>query len=114
MLDYYWGVKPRRIVVVDDDPAIRSVIVAVARKAIPSASLAEHHSSMHALQEITNGSADLLITNCHMPDMDGLTSMRTIRADKNSLPIIMVSGSPEARELGENAGIDRFVAKVQL
>ena len=49
-----------------------------------------------------------------MPEMDGPTLVRTIREEKNSIPIIMVSGSPEARGLGENAGIDRFVAKVQL
>ena len=100
-----------RIVVVDDDDAVRSIVMAVAREAMPSASLAEHYSSLHALQEINNGSADLLITNCHMPDMDGPTLVKTIRQEKNSIPIIMVSGSDDARELGEQAGIDRFVPK---
>ena len=103
-----------RIVVVDDDDAIRSIIMAIAHEAMPTASVTEHTSSLYALQEINSGAADLLITNCHMPDMDGPTLVRTIRADKNSLPIIMVSGSSAARELGEDAGIDRFVAKVQL
>jgi len=107
-------VIPPRIVVVDDDDAVRSILMAVAREAIPSASLAEHHSSLHALQEINNGSADLLITNCHMPDMDGPTLVKTIRQEKNSIPIIMVSGSEDARELGEQAGIDRFVPKHAL
>jgi len=104
-------VIPPRIVVVDDDDAVRSIVMAVARETLPLASLAEHHSSLHALQEIHNGSADLLITNCHMPDMDGRTLVKTIRQENNSIPIIMVSGSDDARELGEEAGIDRFVPK---
>jgi CheY-like chemotaxis protein len=104
-------VIPPRIVVVDDDDAVRSIVMAVAREAIPSASLTEHHSSLHALQEIHTGSADLLITNCHMPDMDGPTLVKTIREENNSIPIIMVSGSDDARELGEQAGVDRFVPK---
>ena len=49
-----------------------------------------------------------------MPDMDGPTLVQTIRGMKNAIPIIMVSGSSEARELGEKAGIDRFVEKKRL
>jgi CheY-like chemotaxis protein len=104
-------VNPLRIVVVDDDDAIRSVVMAVAREAIPLASVTEHSSSLHALREISSGTADLLITNCHMPDMDGPTLVTTIRREKNAIPIIMISGSDDARVLGEEAGIDRFVAK---
>ena len=37
--------------------------------------------------------------------------MRSLREQKHALPIIMVSGSDDARRLGEAAGIDRFVAK---
>jgi CheY-like chemotaxis protein len=49
-----------------------------------------------------------------MPDMDGPTLVQTIRGMKNAIPIIMVSGSVDARELGEKAGIDRFVEKNRL
>ena len=46
-----------------------------------------------------------------MPDMDGPTLVHEIRQMKNSLPIIMVSGSDDARVLGEKAGIDKFVER---
>jgi CheY-like chemotaxis protein len=49
-----------------------------------------------------------------MPDMDGPTLVQTIRRMKNAIPIIMVSGSADARELGEKAGIDKFVEKNRL
>ena len=103
--------KTPRIVVVDDNDTIRSMVMAAARDALPSATVTGHHSSLRALQEITSGAADLLITNCHMPDMDGPTLVKKIRADRISIPIIMISASDDARELGEEAGIDRFVAK---
>jgi CheY-like chemotaxis protein len=102
------------ILVVDDDDAIRSVVVAVAQEAIPSAEVTSHASSLHALQKISTGEIDLLITNCHMPDMDGPTLIKTLRQEKNGIPIIMVSGSDEARELAEKAGVDRFVPKYAI
>ena len=103
-----------RIVVVDDDDEIRFVLCSLAREAAPCATIGEHASSLHALHEIESGAADLLITNCHMPDMDGPTLVETIREMKNTIPIIMVSGSDDARALGEKAGIDKFVAKTRL
>src|ERR1700722_14374213 len=103
-----------RIVVVDDDDAIRSMICTLVHEAVPSATIGEHTSSLRALQEVECGEADLLITNCHMPDMDGPTLVQTIRERKNSIPIIMVSGSDDARTLGEQAGIDKFVEKSHL
>ena len=103
-----------RIVVVDDDDAIRSVLCALAHEAAPCATIDDHFSSLQALREVETGVADLLITNCHMPDMDGPTLVQTIRGMKNSIPIIMVSGSSDARELGEKAGIDKFVEKNRL
>ena len=102
------------IVVVDDDDAIRSVVVAVVQEAIPSAEVSAHTSALQALQEISTGTIDLLITNCHMPDMDGPTLIKTLRDDKNAVPIIMVSGSDEAREVAEEVGVDVFVPKYAI
>ena len=104
-------VPPCHIVIVDDDDAIRSVVAAIARETIPSAIVSSHTSSLHALQEVESGGANLLITNFNMPDMDGVTLVETLRREKNAIPIIMVSGSDEVRVLGEKAGIDRFIPK---
>ena len=102
------------IVVVDDDDAIRSVVCALAHEAAPGATIEEHTSSLHALHEVETGGVNLLITNCHMPDMDGPPLVQKIRGMKSAIPIIMVSGDPRARELGEKAGIDHFVEKSRL
>jgi len=101
----------QKLVIVDDDDQIRTIVSEVAHETLPAAEIAEHTSAVHALQEIESGSVDLLITNCHMPDMDGPTLVKTLRAHRHAVPIIMVSGSDDARALGELAGIDRFVSK---
>ena len=102
------------IVVVDDDDAIRSIVVSVVHEAIPTAEVSAHFSAVRALQEISTGTIDLLITNCHMPDMDGPTLIKTLREEKNGIPIIMVSGSDEARQLAEEVGVDFFVPKYAI
>jgi CheY-like chemotaxis protein len=112
--EYRLGVPSPHIVVVDDDDAIRSIIVALAQEAVPSATVSSCSSGLRALQQIGEGNVDLLITNCDMPDMDGPTLIRTLRERQQSIPIIMVAGSDEARELGELAGVDCFVAKSAL
>jgi DNA-binding response OmpR family regulator len=100
-----------KIAVVDDDDLIREIICTTIQETYPKAEIAAYVSAKQAFHEIETSTVDLLVTNCHMPDMDGPTLVRTLREQKHSLPIIMVSGSDDARRLGEEAGIDRFVAK---
>jgi CheY-like chemotaxis protein len=100
-----------QFVIVDNDEDVRQVVRALAQEGFPSAHITEYASGLDALEHIRSRPADLLITNCEMPDMDGLTLVRTLREDHFSLPIIMVSGSPGARDLGERAGVDQFVEK---
>ncbi|MEA3210748.1 MAG: hypothetical protein QOE70_3805 [Chthoniobacter sp.] len=102
------------LIVLDDDDVVRSIVHAVAHESVPSANITDYASGFLALQQIECGGADLLITDCHMPDIDGPTLVKTLREKKMSVPIIMVSGSDDARELGEEAGIDYFVEKKHL
>ncbi|MEP6668330.1 MAG: response regulator [Chthoniobacter sp.] len=100
-----------KIAIVDDEALVRSVICDVVREAWPIAEIVDYASARHVFHEIETGTVDLLITNCYMMDMDGPTLVRTLREQKQSIPIVFVSGSDDARQLGEAAGIDRFVAK---
>lgn len=103
-----------QLVIVDDDDDVRSAVEALAHETYPLAEIASFATSFSAIEKIHQGATDLLITNCHMPDMDGPTLVKTLRAEKFSLPILMVSSSDDARELGEKAGIDGFVEKQSL
>ncbi len=60
---------------------------------------------------------DLVITDCHMPHMDGFALARAIRADacavRAQVPIIALTASAlgRTREACREAGIDHFLAK---
>ena len=103
-----------RIVVVDDDEVIREIIVRLTVETVPQAQISSIPNGREALARIKIHGADLVITNFRMPGMDGPALVRELRAQEFAAPVIMVSGNPEARRLGEAAGISRFVAKAEV
>lgn len=103
--------RPAKIAVVDDDDLIRATVCDMVREVCPGVQVVEYRSATRAMHEIETGTVDLLVTNFHMPDMDGSALVRQLREQKHTLPIIMISASEGAQELGEAAGIDRFVPK---
>lgn len=99
------------LIIVDDDDDVRLAVHLLVQEALPLAHITDHRLCLDALQQLESRGADLLITNCHMPDMDGPTLVRILREKKFSIPIIMISASDDARKLGQAAGIDRFIEK---
>ena len=103
--------RQARLIVVDDDPDIRDLIVRQLRQehyeVVPAGSLAELHQalSVHA--------ADLIVLDLNLPDGDGLSLCRELRAEGNDVRIIMVSarGSAIDRVLGLELGADDYLTK---
>jgi CheY-like chemotaxis protein len=79
-----------RILVVDDDPPVRTTIALLLTKAGHDVVAAE--SGYEGLAKIEAEAFDLLIVDIFMPGMDGLETMRLVRRRKPDLPIIVVSG----------------------
>ena len=100
--------------IVDSDDHVRSELRGFVQLAFPSAHIADHSSAERALEDIELNGADLLITGCKMPGMDGPMLVRKLRAQKLALPIIMMSGASDVRTLGEAAGINYFIEKRYL
>jgi len=90
---------------------MREIVHAAVARTIPAAAISDFSAAAPALRQILDAGADLLITDCNMEGMDGPTLVRSLRQNGHLLPIIMVSGSTDAREMGEEAGIDRFISK---
>ncbi|HKH00350.1 MAG TPA: hybrid sensor histidine kinase/response regulator, partial [Bradyrhizobium sp.] len=102
------------ILFVDDSPFFRNLLTPVLQAAGYHVTVAS--GAPQALALIKAGPAfDLLVTDIHMPDMDGFQLAETVRADERTakLPIIAVSAvsSPEAQERGRLAGFDSHVLK---
>jgi two-component system, chemotaxis family, chemotaxis protein CheY len=79
-----------KLLVVDDDPEIRSTLKKLLELSGHQVELAA--SGREALQRLSEGGIELMITDIVMPDMDGLENLKTARSELPDLPIIAMSG----------------------
>jgi CheY-like chemotaxis protein len=104
-----------RILVVDDEPDVREVLCAAL--AIWGAEVFSTESAAGALAQMTSIRPDVLVCDIGMPDMDGYTLMRELRARPPSAggltPAIAVTGfaRPEDMSRAMAAGYQVHVAK---
>jgi len=91
-----------RILVIDDDEAVRSVLTILLGQKNHQVVTAQ--DGQRGLRAIESGHFDLLIVDLFMPEMDGLETMRLVRKQKPGLPIIVISGS------GSRASMPDFLA----
>jgi two-component system cell cycle sensor histidine kinase/response regulator CckA len=113
-------VKPRTdltgqgtILLVEDEEGLRSLNARGLRsRGYTVIEASNGLEAMEALEE-KNGAVDLVVSDVVMPEMDGPTLLRAMRARNPSLKIIFVSGYAEdafAKSLEENEKFD-FLAK---
>ena len=105
------GLDRPRVLVVDDEEAVRDLIVKTLTMADYEVnSAADGQSALDALKDTD---FDLLITDLRMPGMDGLTVIRQARRLSPSLPIIIITGySTEASAIEAiNLGVCGYLTK---
>lgn len=87
-----------RILVVDDEPAIATLI---AGQAGEGCEVAHASNARDGMQALVDGRPDVLITDLRMPGMDGLAFVRAIARTKARPPIIVMSGDCTLQDLVE-------------
>jgi two-component system OmpR family response regulator len=99
-----------QVLVVDDDPHIRQLLVFALEKAGLGAREAEDGEA--ALAAVAEQAPDLVILDINMPKLDGLEVCRRLRA-KGDLPILFLSSRDDEidRVLGIELGGDDYVVK---
>jgi len=103
------GVVPpdlSRILLIDDDPLQLRVREAVLRDAgmeVYVATTAE--SALALLKSQVGDSIGLVVTDHIMPGCSGAVFVRALRDVKPEVPVMVISGMPEAEEEYENMGI---------
>jgi len=94
-----------QILVIDDEPAIRLLLVRVlARLGYQAMAVSDGASAMLLLQTPAHGLAAVL-TDLHMPGLTGLDIARWCRAHQPGLPVIVASGAFNAQVLGDLQGL---------
>jgi DNA-binding response OmpR family regulator len=79
-----------RILVIDDDQSVRSVLRILLQQSGHQVVTAEDGRS--GLETAEEDNFDILIIDIFMPEMDGLETIRLIRKSKSTMPIIVISG----------------------
>ena len=101
--------KPN-ILIVDDDPQIRSVISIALRQAAMAPS--EAGDGAEGLAKARSGRFDLIVLDIGLPEMDGLEVCRTLRANDMTPVLFLTARDDEIdRVLGFELGGDDYVTK---
>ena len=114
---------PRRILVVDDEPAIRRFL----RTSLSAQGyqVADAVNGTDALTLLARGDVDLLVLDLGLPDIDGVDVLQSIRASGPHVPVIVLSsrtdepGKVKALDLGADDyvtkpfGIDELLARIR-
>ena len=106
--------SPQRILFVDDSPSVRVLVRATLDGA--GFDVVEAANGVEAWQQLDAGeSFDLLLTDLHMPKLNGLDLIRRVRGDAEHryLPIVMLTTESLAARVseGREAGATAWVIK---
>lgn len=112
-----------RILVVDDDPGQRSLLDSFLRSQNFETVLAD--SGERALETLRSEKFDMMISDVRMPGLSGLETLRHLRQEHSTLPVLLVTAFADIREavdamrdgavnyLAKPINLDELLASVQ-
>jgi two-component system OmpR family response regulator len=108
MQDY---TKRMRLLLIEDDKAAASYVAKGLRECGHSVDVA--HAGREGLMLAASESYDALIVDRMLPELDGLSVIRTLRATDNRTPVLILSalGEVDDRVKGLRAGGDDYLVK---
>ncbi len=101
-----------RCLLVDDDPAIRTLLLDyLGTFGFTTEAVGDGRGMRQALA--TRQGFDVILLDLMLPDEDGLTLCQWVRRDHGQLPVIVLTaqGDPMSRVLGLELGADDYLAK---
>jgi two-component system response regulator MprA len=100
-----------RLLVVDDDRALRDVLRRALTLAGYDVRLAESGAS--ALAEVAGTAPDAVVLDVGLPDIDGLEVCRLLRREGNRIPVLMLTARATVSDRidGLDAGADDYLVK---
>ena len=103
-----------RVLVVDDSPTIRRMVMASLR-GICVGGFAEAASGLEAIEQLALGPASLMVLDLNMPDMHGLEVLKFVRSHKafGALPVVVLTtrGDDSSRTAALAAGASLYLTK---
>src|SRR4051812_49072119 len=99
------------VLIVDDDAAMRELLAYLVERAYAEVTIAEAATGVEALSAALAQHSDLIISDCHMPGMDGMEFVRTLRGHGATMPILMLSSESSVAAVAQQAGATAFLSK---
>jgi DNA-binding response OmpR family regulator len=97
---------PARIVVLDAEPVVRGVVADILSRG--GYSVEPTDTVQAALKIVHIAPPDLVLTNVYLPGVTGHEAMRLIKEACPHMPVLMMSGLPDAEVIRQWAGQDGF------
>lgn len=94
---------PRRVLVVDDDPAMSMVAMSMLGK--HGCTVTHANNGAEALAVVETSKIDLILMDVSMPVMDGFDATRLIRAQGNTTPVIAMTAYAMPEDSATYTGI---------
>ena len=103
-----------RALVVDDSKTMRTIIGRILKQL--GFEVTEAGDGKEALERLAGtGACDVALVDWNMPEMDGITFLREVRADVNydGLPVMMVTTNSELHHVSQalEAGANEYIMK---
>jgi two-component system response regulator MprA len=100
-----------RILVVDDEPAVRTSLESALR--FEGYEVVAVGDGMAALDAAESDAPDLIILDVLMPRLDGIQTVRRLRAREDMVPVLLLTARDAMgdRVLGLDAGADDYLVK---
>jgi two-component system chemotaxis response regulator CheY len=106
--------KNMKILIVDDFSTMRRIIKNLLRD-LGFNDTTEADDGQTALPLLQSGKFDFLVTDWNMPGMDGLTLLKTVRADDRlkDMPVLMVTAEAKREQIviAAQAGVNGYIVK---
>jgi CheY-like chemotaxis protein len=83
-----------RVLIIDDQPEVRRALSAVLRRA-GGHQVTEVGDASSAIEELQRGDFELVLSDVHMPGMDGVALLKAIHEQDADLPVLLISGNPD-------------------
>lgn len=103
-----------KFLVVDDFSTMRRIIRNLLKE-LGYTNVDEAEDGAQALSKLKNDKYDFVVSDWNMPNMDGLTMLKNIRADEvlSSIPVLMVTAEAKRENIIEaaKAGASGYVVK---
>ena len=100
-----------RVLIADDEPRVRSALRLLLRQ-YPAIAVAGEADNVELALELTaQQRPDLVLLDWELAGRNGTTVLKRLRAARQGVVVIALSGRPESRRAALAAGADAFVSK---